>query len=323
MQFRKVLITGAGGFLGQMLARELLSRPAFKVILTDTVELSVPKGSINRHNATVKKADLIHDLSMIEEDLNAIFLLHGIMSAGSESNFELGYTVNFDATKAILDKIRHTCPGVKVIFTSAGAVYGRPYPDIIDENTLPNPESSYGAQKLMIETLINDMTRKNFVDGLSLRLPSITVRPGKPTAAASSFLSGIIREPLEGKICLVPITDREFPSWVSSPKTLIRNLVHALDLPRDSLPSHKRSVNAPGFLVTIQEMRDALAEIGGYDRLQYVQEVKDPALSRILYSWASNFDNSLGLSLGFKQDKDFKQVVHEFIAHLECERTCE
>jgi nucleoside-diphosphate-sugar epimerase len=164
---------------------------------------------------------------------------------------------------------------------------------------------------------VNDYTRKGFIDGYSLRFPTVTVRPGKPSAAASSFISGIIREPLDGKECVVPIKDRDFPSWVCSPKTLIHNLLHALTLPGDALPSHKRTVNAPGLLATVQDMMDALAKVCGDDKLKLVKEEHDEALAKILYSWAYKFDNKLAYSLGYKADVSFEQSVREYMEFLE------
>lgn len=317
---RKILITGAGGFLGQFLARELLKDSTNTLVLTDAVDFSVPRGAQNPQNATIVRANIRVDTSMVQPGLDAVYILHGIMSAGSEADFELGLRVNLDATKDLLLAISKTCPGIKVIYTSAGAVYGQPLPDVIDESVVPTPQSSYGGQKLMCEMLINDLTRRGYIDGLSLRLPSISVRPGAPTAAASSFISGIIREPLASKECVVPLKDRAFPSWVCTPSTLMKNLIHALDLPRDCLPSHKRSIVAPGCIATIQDMRDALAAVAGEETLQYIKEVEDPELSKILYSWAWNYDCKLALSLGFKADSSFEEAVREYVAYLEEEK---
>jgi nucleoside-diphosphate-sugar epimerase len=317
---RKILITGAGGFIGQFLARELLKDSTNTLILTDITDFSFPRGAQNSENATIVRADLCVDTSVVQPDLDAVYILHGIMSAGSEADFELGLRVNLEATKNLLIAISKGCPGIKVIYTSAGAVYGQPLPDVIDESVVPTPQSSYGGQKLMCEMLINDLTRRGKIDGLSLRLPSISVRPGKPTAAASSFISGIIREPLDGKECIVPLKDRAFPSWVCAPNTLMKNLLHALELPRDCLPAHKRSIVAPGCIATVQDMRDALAAVAGEDKLQYIKEVEDPELSKILHSWAWNYDCKLALSLGFRVDSSFEKAVREYVAYLEEEK---
>ena len=316
----KILITGAGGFLGQFLARELLKDSSHELVLTDIVETPIPKGSKNPHNAKTIKADLSKEGdrdTVVTKDLNAIYLFHGIMSSGSEANFDLGMAVNVDTTKAMLEKIRHTLPGIRVIYSSSQAVYGRPFPDVITEDVFPTPEGSYGAEKLICEILINDYTRRGFIDGLSLRFPTISVRPGAPSAAASSFISGIIREPLDGKDCVVPIKDRKFPSWVCSPKTLISNLIHALTLPGDRLPSHKRTVNAPGLLATVQDMMDALEKVAGKEKLKYVKEEHDDPTAKILYSWAYNFDNKLAYSLGYKADSSFEQAVREYVEWLD------
>ena len=316
----KILITGAGGFIGQFLTKELLKDYSNTLVLTDVIECPIPKGSKNPQNATVVKADLLQDRSMVTKDLDAIYLFHGIMSSGSEANFDLGLKVNVDSTKAMLETIRHTCPGIRVIYSSSQAVYGRPFPDVITEDVFPTPEGSYGAEKLICEILINDYTRKGFISGYSLRFPTVCVRPGKPSAAASSFISGIIREPLDGKECVVPIKDRKFPSWVCSPKTLIANLMHALTLPGDALPSHKRTVNSPGLLATVQDMRDALAKVCGEDKLEYVKEEHDEPVAKILYSWAYNFDNKLAYSLGYKADVSFEQSVREYVEYMDEEK---
>lgn len=313
----KILITGAGGFIGQFLARELLSNPDHQVVLTDIVDVPVPKGAKNPQNATCVKADLLKDRSVVTPDLDAVYIFHGIMSAGSEANYDLGLSVNMESTKALLDTIRQVRPGLRVIYASSGAVYGRPLPDTITEAVLPTPEGSYGAQKFMCEILINDMTRKGFIDAFIIRFPTISVRPGKPAPAASAFISGIIREPLAGIECVVPVKDRNFPSHVCSPKTLIANLVYALTLRSDALPSHIRVINAPGHVVTIQDMLDALVKVAGEDKLKFVREEHDEALARILYSWAYNYDNSLALKLGFKKPDNFEDAVREFVEFMD------
>ena len=313
----KILITGAGGFLGQFLARELLSNPDNKVVLTDIVNVPVPKGSKNPQNASCVKADLLKDRSVITPDLDAAYIFHGIMSAGSEANFDLGMSVNLESTRLLLETIRQVRPGLRVIYSSSGAVYGRPLPDPINEDALPTPEGSYGAAKFMCEILINDMNRKGYINAICIRFPTVTVRPGLPAPAASAFISGIIREPLAGKECILPVKDRDFPSHVTSPKTLIHNLVYCLTLPSDALPSHKRVINAPGHVVTIQDMMDALAKVGGEDKLQYVKEEHDEPIAKILYTWAVKYDNSLAYKLGFKKPDSFEQSVREYMEYMQ------
>ena len=316
----RILITGAAGFVGQHLARELLKDASHSLILTDIVEPAVPRNAKNSGNATCIQADLSSESAkVVTQDLDAAFVFHGIMSSGSEANFELGLSVNVDATRALLDTMRTTCPGVKVIYASSGAVYGQPLPEVVTEAVVPTPESSYGAEKMICEYLINEYTRRGFITGFSLRFPTITVRPGKPTAAASSFLSGMIREPIAGKECVIPVRDREFRAWLCSPRTLVHNLLVALGLPRDALPPHIRALNIPGFAASIQEMMDALAEVGGADKLALLKEQEDPAMKRILLSWAAKYDNSKALALGMKADTSFVEVVRDYVGSLTAE----
>ncbi|KAF7719743.1 UDPglucose 4-epimerase [Penicillium ucsense] len=314
----QILITGAAGFVGQLLAKELLNDPAYQVTLTDIVQPPVPKGAFHPQNATCIKADLLKAAQdVISPSLDAVYAFHGIMSSGSEANFELGMSVNIDATRNLLEALRKTCPGVRVIYSSSQAVYGQPLPDIVTDSVIPTPESSYGAEKIVCETLINDYTRRKFITGFTLRFPTISVRPGAPTAAASSFLSGMIREPLNGTECLIPIEDRSFKSWLCSPKTLVQNLLLTLQLPGDSVPPHIRQINVPGICVTVQEMMDALKTVGGQDKLKLLSEKEDPAVVPILRSWPTRFDNSQAISLGFKRDESFEQTVRDYKASLE------
>jgi nucleoside-diphosphate-sugar epimerase len=308
-----ILITGAAGFIGQILAQKLLDDPSHMVILTDIIDPSIPAGVKHPQNARLQKVDLCSAArDVVPEKLDAVFVFHGIMSSGSEANFDLGMCVNIDATRNLLEALRHTCPGVRVIYASSSAVYGAPLPEVVDDVVIPTPQSSYGAEKLVCETLINEYTRRGFIDGLSLRFPTISVRPGKPTAAASSFLSGMIREPLNGLECVIPIEDRQFKSWLCSPKTLVGNLLHALTMSTSALPTHIRQINVPGICVTMQEMMDILEKVGGEDKLRLLKEKSDPTLSPILKSWPAQFDNSQAFALGFKRDESFEQVVKDY-----------
>ncbi|KAL2107135.1 hypothetical protein VUR80DRAFT_5662 [Thermomyces stellatus] len=309
-----ILVTGAAGFIGQLVARALLDDDSNTLLLTDIVEPPVPPGAKHPSRAKCVKADLVNAAeSVVPEGLDAAILLHGVMSAGAEENLELGYRVNVDATRSVIHCLAMRCPGVKVLYASSEAVYGRPLPSrAVTENDATSPEMSYGCQKVICETFINDYTRRGLIDGLSLRFPTISVRPGAPSAAVTSFLSGVIREPLNGQPCVIPLKDRSWRHWMSSPKTLVYNVLVALKLPREALPLHRRAVNMPGFAVTVQDMLDALEQEGGRDKLALVKEEERPELKSLLYSWVDNFDNSLALSLGMKQDTSFVQSVRDY-----------
>ena len=313
LQKMHILITGAAGFIGQLLAKELLNDPAYRVTLTDIHQPPIPAGVRYPQSATAIKADLLTGAKdIVDSSLDAVYAFHGIMSSGSEANFDLGMSVNIDATRNLLEALRHTCPGVRVIYSSSQAVYGQPLPEIVTDSVIPTPESSYGAEKIVCETLVNEYTRRKFITGFTLRFPTISVRPGAPTAAASSFLSGMIREPLDGKKCVIPIEDRQFKSWLCSPKTLVENLLLTLRLPVDSAPPHIRQINVPGICVTVQGMMDALEAVGGADKLALLTEKEDSALIPILKSWPTQFDNTQAISLGFKRDESFEQTVRDY-----------
>lgn len=308
----KILITGAGGFVGQLLAEHLLN-DGHIVILVDIFTPPIPTKAAHQSNATPLKADLYEDpASVLTPDLDAAYIFHGIMSAGSEADFDLGYRVNLHSTLRLLDAIRHTCPGLRVIYASSTAIYGQPLPEWPSEATLPTPGSSYGAQKTMIEYAINDYSRRGFINGFALRFPTISVRPGKPTQAASSWMSGIIREPLQGKESVLPCDDG-FLAWLCSPKTLVRNLLHVLSLERDSLPPQMRQVNLPGITASVGDMLEALEEVGGKEARALVKrEEASKEIKGMLDSWPVRFDVSKALGLGFVKDQDFKGAVRDF-----------
>lgn len=312
----KVLITGAGGFLGQFLAESLLN-DGHKLVLTDIFEPPVPAGAKNKENASVLKADLYETPeAVLSKDLDGIYIFHGIMSAGSEENFDLGYRVNLHSTLRLLEAIRKTCPGVRVVYASSCAVYGTPLPHMPSEATVPTPSGSYGTQKIMIETVINDYNRRGIISGFSLRFPTISVRPGKPSQAASSFMSGMIREPLQGIEAVVPVPD-DFECWLCSPKTLIKNLVICLSLKGDCLPPHTRVVLVPGLTATVAEMTQALREVGGEDAVKLLKREKaGKDVQDLLDSWGVRYDTSRALSIGMVPDQSFKGAVEDFKASL-------
>jgi nucleoside-diphosphate-sugar epimerase len=318
----QILITGAGGFVGQFLAKTLLNDPSgrYTLILTDVFEPPIPAGVQHPKNATCIQADLLSQSNaVVSRDLDAVFIFHGIMSSGSEADFDLGMRVNFDATRNLLEALRRVCPGVKVLYTSSQAVYGGPVTTPVTEAVRATPESSYGCAKMMCEYLINEYHRRKFVDALIFRLPTISVRPGKPTAAASSFLSGMIREPMQGIECVLPIQNRSYAHRLCSPGTLVSNLVHSLSLPRDALPEFDRVMTLPGITVTVQDMMDSLARVGGEDKLKLLREEEDEALKKILYSWPADFDSSRALGLGFKAPGSMDDIVREFKDYMEQE----
>ncbi|KAI1470609.1 NAD(P)-binding protein [Daldinia caldariorum] len=323
---KNIIITGAGGFIGPLLAARLLDDPAYRVILTDLVEPAVPPGVKYPQHATSLRGD-IGDRSFVASlldaaaPLSAVFVFHGIMSAGAEADWDLSLRVNVDSVRDLLLALKARFPGVivRVVYSSSQAVYGRPLPDgPVPNGVAPTPESTYGAHKLMTEVLINDMHRRGFIDAFSLRFPTVAVRPGAPTNAASSFLSGMIREPMKGAESVIPLEDRSFRSFITSPAVLQENLIRVLNMDSysGSLRRHIRHINVPGISVSIQELMDALAKYGGEDKLKYLREETDPRLERILRSWVPEMDTTTSLELGLIKDESADSIVKQYIDSL-------
>lgn len=320
-----MLITGAGGFIGQELAVALSSDPKVgKIILTDIREPPVPEDATSKKKFQCITIDLTSDMArdqlfaLVGEDLDTVYLLHGVMSGAAEANLELGYAINLNATVEILRKVRRT-PSTKVVYASVGAAYGPPdLPDeIISETTAPNPQSSYGTQKVMVESLINDFSRRGLLDGRICRLPTIMPRAGAPTGAASSFASDIVREPLNGRKAILPVSDKSLKMFVCSPSTIVKNLLHARELPKEAfVPYSNRVVNMPGVAITVQDILHTVVSVSpkGSEVLSLIEEKRDEATERIVASWPSNFDFSRAYALGFVKDPGLEVAVKEYYA---------
>jgi nucleoside-diphosphate-sugar epimerase len=317
-----VAITGGAGFLGQRLARELLRdgmlrgaggspQPIERLTLVD---LLAPADTPGDPRLTVVTGD-IGDPALLERalgtDTDAVFHLAAVVSGMAEAEFDLGMRVNLDATRALLDVCRAGGRRPRVVFASSVAVYGGPLPEVVTDATALNPQSSYGMQKAIGELLINDYSRKGFVDGRVLRLPTVSVRPGRPNAAASSFASGIIREPLNGEPAVCPVAP-DTRIWVASPSTVIRCLVAGHDLPAEAFGT-SRIVNLPGLSVTPKEMTAALERVAGPEVVRRIEWTRDARIERIVASWPGAWDNTRARALGFPADPDFESVIRGYV----------
>ena len=310
----KVLITGAGGFVGQILAMKLIETDSTtSLILVDVKQPPNPTSSQNVQTIAADLTDLSASEALIAQAPDVVYILHGIMSSGSEANLELGFRINFDSVRQFLDIIRTQRPGIKVIFTSSCAVFGRKAVanTATETDIVPMPESSYGTQKLMVELLINDYSRRGLIDGRALRLPTVFVRAGAPTAAASSFVSGIVREPVHGQLSELPC-DPNIGIWLTSPRTLATNLVHAMTIPAEKL-GHFRQVLLPGYTATSGEILDALEKVVGKEARELVREKRDETIQRIVLSWPQGYDTSRAMELGFSADVGLEQTIRDFV----------
>lgn len=315
----QILITGAGGFIGQALAASLASDPTVDTItLTDVAQPSIPK--LPGH-ASCRIQSLAADLTsattcseILSSNFTHIYLLHGIMSGAAEANLELGLRVNIDSMRYMTDALRreNRPAPARVIFPSSLAVFGPLQGDeVVTESTMPLPQSSYGTEKAIVEMLLNDLSRRGLIDARVLRLPTIIVRPGRPTGAASSFCSGIIREPLNGEVSHLPVK-KDLKLWVCSARTVIQNLVIAKDIPEKRF-SGCRIINLPGQTVTVEQMLHSLREVGGQKALDLVQEQYDDKVANIVGSWPALFDIGKAEKLGFQRDVDLGQAFKDYV----------
>jgi D-erythronate 2-dehydrogenase len=318
----RILITGGAGFLGQRLARALLDgaplsladsapAPIERLTLLDVVK----PGALRDPRVVTVSGDIADREILrahVDEDTSVVFHLAAVVSGAAEADFDLGMRVNLDATRGLLEVCRSRGHRPRLVFTSSVAVFGGALPEIVPETFALTPQTSYGAQKAIGELLIADYTRRGFVDGRSLRLPTITVRPGRPNAAASSFASGIIREPLNGDEAVVPVGP-DAKMWVLSPTRVIECLILACQLPSESL-GVARSLNLPGLSVSVGEMAAALERVAGAEVAGRIRWEPDPRVERMVRGWAGACDASRARRLGFPGDEDFDSIVRAHVA---------
>ena len=316
-----VLITGGAGFLGQRLARRLLAvetlstsdgrrEPIERLVLLDVVrapDFDDPRVRVvagdSSDAAIVRQA--------FDGGIASVFHLAAVVSGQAEADFDLGMRVNLDASRLVLEACRASRQKPRVLFTSSVAVYGGTLPALVDDATALTPQSSYGVQKAIGELLLGDYTRKGFIDGRVARLPTISVRPGRPNQAASSFASGIIREPLNGEAAVCPVGP-DLRLWLLSPRRAIDCLIDLHELPAEAL-GVGRAVNLPGVSVSVAQMVDALRAVAGPDVANRVRFERNASIERIVGSWPAAWDTSRATSLGLRGDSDFEAIVRAYI----------
>lgn len=306
-----ILITGAGGFLGQRLARTLLADDQLGVTKLTLTDLNLPPiidPRVDTLELDVSDPQAVRD--GVPQNVDATYYLAAVVSAGAEADFDLGMRVNVVGIQNVLEALRRGSPGSRFIFTSSLAIYGGELPEVITERTVFTPKSSYGTQKAIGELLANDYSRKGFIDGVTLRLPTVSIRPGAPNKAASSFASDIIREPLHGREAVCPV-DPSLTLWLTSPSAAVRSLRHALDMPTKDLDY--RSVNAPGITITVREMIQTLGRIAGREASERIRYDRDKSVEQIVASWPAQFDTAKAEALGFTESDSFEETLQTFI----------
>lgn len=318
----RVVITGGGGFLGQRVARALLARgglaaePGAKTALTELVLLdqAFPADGVSDGRVRQVTGDL-GDTATVQRTFapptDAVFHLAAVVSAGAEADFDLGYRVNVDAAHRVFEACRQQPRPPRLVFASSVAAFGGELPDIVTDATAATPRSSYGTQKVIAELLVADYTRKGYIDGRCVRLPTIVVRPGKPNRAASGFMSNILREPLNGESAICPLLP-DAKMWIASPERAVEALVRAMELPPDAW-GWNRVLNVPGITVSVAQALGALEKVAGRECAARVRFERDAAIEKIVLGWPASFATVRAERLGFRADSGIEDVIR---AHL-------
>jgi nucleoside-diphosphate-sugar epimerase len=309
----RIVITGGCGFLGRRVALRLLERgDVDELVLFDNAPSALPLPEDKRLRlVTGDIADRDAVRAVISPGTASVFHLAAVVSGQAEADTDLGYRVNLDGTRAVLDACRSlgTCP--RIVFASSLAVYGGELPPAVGDETSLTPQTSYGTQKAIGELLVNDYSRKGFVDGRALRLPTVVVRPGRPNRAASTFASSMIREPLAGREAVCPVSPDTMMA-LASPRSIVAGLLHAHDLPGDAFGA-TRSLQLPGFSVAVGEMAAAVRRAGGDEAHARIRWEFDPQIQQIISGWPQALLARRAEALGFTADSGIDEVVQAFV----------
>ncbi|HEY0034702.1 MAG TPA: D-erythronate dehydrogenase [Devosia sp.] len=320
-----VLIIGAAGMIGRKLTSRLVEdgsisgQPIDTLTLSDVVEPPLPTGFSGKVSSVV--VDLSYPSnaqSLIASRPDMIFHLAAVVSGEAEADFEKGYRINLGGSGALFEAIR--TEGLKhpyrprVVFCSSIAVFGPPFAEPIGDDFITAPQTSYGTQKAMTELLLADYSRRGFLDGIGIRLPTICVRPGKPNAAASGFFSNILREPLVGQEAVLPV-DPSVRHWFASPRAAIGFLLHGASLELTQLGT-RRTLNMPGLSATVGDEIEALRTVAGEKAVRLIRHEPDEKIIKIVDGWPYNFQPDRAIALGFRAETSFAEIIH---AHIEDE----
>lgn len=315
----KILVIGAAGMLGRKLSGALIAgglggKPVTGLVLADMAAPALPPGAPAA--TRLAAADIAAPGAaerLIAERPDIIFHLAAIVSGEAEADFDMGYRVNFDGTRALFDAIRHAGGGWKprLVFASSVAVFGAPFPATIPDDFFLTPHSSYGTQKAMAELLLSDYSRRGFFDGIALRLPTICIRPGAPNRAASGFFSNILREPLNGREAVLPVPE-SLRHWFASPRAATGFFLHAAMLDTAMLAG-RRALNMPGLSATVADEIAALRRAAGDQAAARIRRVPDAAIMKIVAGWPERFDAGRAEALGFKAETSMDEIISVYM----------
>jgi len=312
-----ILIIGGGGFIGQKLARrlaeigQLRGRQIAHMTLADVAMPAPVDAPFAVDTIETDITDPVRVDALIGEGTDVIFHLAAVVSAHAEAEFDDGMAVNLDGVRHVLDRCRSLPTTPVFVFTSSLAIFGGDVPDPIEDWTIPNPQTSYGTQKAIGELLVNDYSRRGFVDGRGFRLPTIAVRPGKPNRAASSFMSSIIREPLHGESAICPV-DPDFRHYYLSPKRCAENLIRGANAEAAAL-GRNRCMSMPGQSLTIRQMIDAMTAVAGPEPATRIKWQEQPDIAEIVKGWRFDYRPQRALALGLEADDGFEENVRFYM----------
>ncbi|GAW34080.1 putative epimerase/dehydratase [Roseovarius sp. A-2] len=313
-----ITIIGGGGFLGQKLARALVARGTLdgrQISCITLADVNDPAG-ITDARVPIKTArcDITDPASVaqvVTGETDVIYHLAAVVSSHAEEEFEEGMQINLHGTLNILERCRELDSVPLLVFTSSLAVYGGEVPDPITEVSLLNPQSSYGTQKAIGELLVNDYARKGYIDGRGVRLPTISIRPGKPNRAASSFMSSILREPLNGQMANCPV-DEDFQHYYLSPRKCVENLIRVAEISAGDLGGN-RILQMPGRTLSIRQMIDAMTAVAGSEPARLITWQPEEAVRQIVGGWRFDINADRALALGLEADGSFEENVRAYI----------
>jgi nucleoside-diphosphate-sugar epimerase len=314
----QVLIIGAAGMVGRKLAQRLAgdgvlgAQAIDSMSLVDVVPPTIPPGAVRVETVVSDMAEPGAVRGLITARPDVIFDLAAVVSGEAEIDFEKGYRVNLDATRHLLEAVRTADDyRPRLVFSSSVAVFGPPIPDVIGDEQATTPASSYGTQKAIAELLLADYSRRGFLDGVGIRLPTICVRPGAPNRAASGFFSGIIRDPMNGQEAVLPVS-RDVRHWFASPRAAVQFLVHAATIDTAKL-GLRRSLTMPGVSATVDEEIAALRRVAGDHAVALIRDEPDEMIARLVRSWPRAFDARRAAALGFVAETDFDEIVRVYV----------